>query len=422
MNRLGTLLIRSFCLLCALCAAAMAAASAAERDFWQALKKGELWRMSPGEVWRAYLQAEQIRSISGGILITGREESPSAEGAAEPKPLSRSYWFWTQHMHEQEWIKAWQFDRARTESLHYMQLAPYESMRLQRLSTMLYQAGSDSEPGRAQQLHSAYAEHVGRLLGVSPQEQPAKTDAAGRSISTLLWQGEHTAAMLESATVNHAPDYLRLTFAPTAQHLYYERTATDTLPTQQELPARVQQHGGFTRLGGFKSYTHHESGREKPYLPGWFAALCYYGLHDLDNFSPKRPKADYPGQYTERPLRSAKTGKKLLFRFEREYKRNKNLQTLVPEDAMESFVLDHYEKSASKMWRSFSALLSSGLPIICAGSSGCVLTAFAHSEDEHTFLDSCGQPIGVEQSYLHPGAIFTIIPGECPPEPPAESK
>lgn len=395
---------------------AVGAVWAVEKNYWQALEKGELWEMSPGNVWRYYMQGDTLQGLSRGILITGKEGSPSADGVEGSNPLPRSFWFWTQSASDEEWLKAWKFDTSSTESLHYMQLAPHASERLQRVSSMLYcRAGSDEDTTRVPQLLSTYKEFVERLLGVSAEQQPEKTDAAGRSICTLVWQSKHTAAMLESATVNNVPDYVRLTFAPTLQKLYYERTASDHPITLKELKARVQGKGEFTTLGDFKNYSHYEGGKTKPYLPGWFAALCYYGLHDLDNYEEKRPKADYPGQYTERSLRNAKTGKKLHDAFEREYKRAESLQAMSLEDAKESFVLDHHKKNAYKLGSSFSSMLESGLPIICSGSSGYMLTAFANNERETTFLNHSGDIVGVEQSYLHPGAIFVIIPGSSKP-------
>lgn len=383
-----------------------AADVAGDKDLAAALISGKIWSMSPGEVWRHFLQEESVRPINGDILITGKERL--AANTAEPEQMltSRTFWFWLNADTQQTWATPWVSATFRTESQRLEVFKPHAEARLKRLSVMLYRAGSDSRPESPEEYKTSCLSQVEKLCGGKPLEQGEKTDAAGRSIRTWLWSKEKTAILLEIAEVDSEPDYVRLSFAADIKDLYYARTATEAPPTRDELLAKVEKNAHEHRLPTYPIYT----GKDEPYAPGWFTTLCYYGYHDIDNFSERRPKSDYPGKYIEIQLRSSSKGKEIHSLFERACRRDSSLAMLQPDKAEEAHAVARYPEEMNKWWKKLTTYIRAGVPVIYGGREGFVFTA-CHEDLRYRYLNNSRyEEMSIYGSYLRPNAVYVILP------------
>ena len=391
------------------------------KDYGEALRSGELWEMSPGEVWKAFFQQDKnVYSIHTSILLPGREQHPGEEIYPGEAPLPRSYWYWTPGATAREWANGWNLARFATTPQRLALLGKCSSMRVKRVSSMLYRAGSD-KPEAARD-PAAYAEQLSAWCGVPAQPLTDRHDAAGRSIAATLWEMEKSVALLESATVQGEPDYIRLTFAPTWKDLFYKRTSRPEARSRVELYANVRHGEKNMWLEDFPCFTHLSISSEHAYAPGWFAVLCYYGYHDLDNYSTNRQKNKYPGKYTEVKLRSKHHSRKLYTGFLRSYKKQENLKYIEQPEAEGIYVLDNYVEKADRWWKSMTDCLEDGLPVIYGGSkAGHVIIGYRERPGERYATSTLHGEMSAERCYMQPNGIYTILPEDNTAEAPTDT-
>ena len=383
----------------------------------ESIRSGELWKTSPGQVWKKYLKDAQVYTVNENILITGKSSKPDAQPLPAESAPARGFWFWESTLHSVEgWETAWNNTSFKTETPRLERFSSPESMRLKRLSIMLYRAGTDSKEIDAEK---CLADCVAELeqWGMSAQPMQEKQDVAGRSITIRTWQGEKSVCMLEYATANETPDYIRLTFAPDAASLYYARTAKEQLATEEELRKRVQRRSGYQQITDFPCYMH----RGVAYAPSWFTTLCYYGYHDIDNYSPAQPKNTYPGEYEEKLLRSTSKSKKLYEAFTRYYKRHKDLSILEMDIAEETYASEQYADETEKWWEELHKHTSAGYPVVYGTRDSYAIIASYYRSGEKYVSNDRAEEINASRCFMQPQAYYIIIPAGAQHGPDADA-
>lgn len=385
-------------------------------EYGEAIQSGRLWLMSPAEVWEAFFQQESdVYSIYDSTLLTGRDIKPRAELTPGSRPLPRSFWFWAPSSSPTDWARAWNLARMMGYNSRLELMKRCREMRVRRISAMLYRAGCDKKED-AERLESYRAE-LDEWSGTHGQDQQEWQDAAGRCISTTIWEMPHCVAMLESATVQGEQDYIRLTFAADRNSLYFNRTTTKHPPSHSELSNRVVRDDGVARISGVPNFTHLSINDVHAYTPGWFEVLCYYGFHDIDNYSPRRAKNQYPGQYTEIMLRSGQESRKLYSGFRRSHMKQQDLKFMEQTEAEEIYVLDNYVEKADDWWKELTIYLDNGLPVIYGGNKGGhVITGYRDNRGSRFATSTLHGDMSAERCYMQPNSVYIILPATQEPE------
>ena len=294
------------------------------------LLDGELWKMSPWDVYNNSLR-NRVDSYSSGVLqsctidddilslLFPHTEFPSLKEVLNS--YSHYLWFWSEAEPPDSdgegslpvtttlrWAQAWNKGSGLTDQERQKLFEQYAHRRLKRISVILYQNSGDkkSTPPKPQDLVKC----IDSFCSQKGELQPGKKDAVTRSIQSWRWAQEGKFAILLEVATLPAPstktDYVRLTFAPDVESLMYRRSARESLATAQQLAQNVQPE------------THLISSAFKPYKAIHFpmsiiiknmnpgineikydsrnlecrdyvdcdgAVLCYYGLCDIDNVS-----------------------------------------------------------------------------------------------------------------------------------------